>query len=95
VSVFNRQKPRVKPQLTLRIFLWGLVDVVGILLVSLGIVHFAYGPGRIFASFPESTVQALATLAGGAAIMIWAAGNILREMMKQPQFGDSDNGDAR
>lgn len=95
MSVFDRKKPRVKPQLTLRIFLWGLVDVVGMLLVSLGAVHFVYGPGRIFASFPGTTAEAVVVLAVGGAIMLWAAGNILREMMKQPHLGDYGSDDAR
>ncbi len=94
MSTFDRKKPKIRPQLTLPIFLWALVDVVGMLLVSLGVVYFVYGAGRIFARFPGSTAEAAIVLAAGAGIMIWAAGNIVREMVKQPQFGN-DGDDAR
>lgn len=83
-----KKKPRIKPTLTLRIFLFGLVDVVGMLLMSVGAVHFLYGPGKVFATFPANTVEAIVTLAIGIGIMIYAAGNILREMLKQPALGD-------
>ncbi len=84
------RKKRVKPRLTARIFLWGLVDVVGMLAMSLGLVHFIYGPGKIFASFPATGGEAAAALAVGVGIMIWAAGNILRELLKQPHLMDED-----
>ncbi|MFC5300028.1 hypothetical protein [Azospira restricta] len=90
MSVFGKKKPRIKPQLTLRIFLWALVDVVGMLLLSLGLIHFIYGPGRMFKSFPGTGGEAAVVLAAGAAIMIWAAGNILREMLKQPHLTGDD-----
>lgn len=91
MSTFDKRKRTAKPQLTLRIFLWGVVDVVGMALFSVGIVHFIHGPGAIFARFPASTGEAVATTAVGGAIMVFAAGNILREMFKQPHLRDSDN----
>ncbi len=83
-----KKKKRVKPTLTLRIFLFGLVDVVGMVLMSLGAVFFFYGPGKVFQTFPATTGEAVVTLAVGVGIMIYAAGNILREMMKQPHLGN-------
>lgn len=87
------KKKRIKPQLTLRIFLWALVDVVGMLLMSVGGVHFIYGPGKVFKSFPATGGEAAVLLAVGIGIMIYAAGNILREMLKQPHLtGDDESG---
>lgn len=88
-------KKKLKPQLTLTIFLWGLVDVVGMALFSVGLVYFLRGPGALFKSFPTTLGEAIVTFAVGTGIMIYAAGNILREMMKQPhmfdQIGDKPN----
>lgn len=88
MGAFDKKKPRVKPQLTARIFAWGLVDVVGMAIFSVGIVHFIHGPGAVFKSFPGNGAEAAVTIAVGGGIMIYAAGNILREMMKQPHLMD-------
>lgn len=90
MSRVDGKKPQPKPQLTGRIFLWGLVDVVGMGLFSVGLVHFIHGPGAIFRSFPTNGGEAGAMIAVGGGIMVYAAGNILREMMKQPQLLDQD-----
>lgn len=89
MSLIRKQK-RIKPQLTLRIFLFGLVDVVGMLLMSLGAAYFIYGPGKVFKTFPGTTGEAAVTLAVGVGIMLWAAANILREMLKQPHLTGDD-----
>lgn len=90
----DNKKPRIKPQLTGRIFAWGLVDVVGMAIFSVGIVHFIHGPGALFKSFPTNSAEAAVMIAVGGGIMVYAAGNILREMMKQPhlldQIGDKN-----
>ena len=41
-----------------------------------------------FWGFPTNSAEAAVTLAVGAGIMIWAAGNILREIVKQPHLMD-------
>ncbi len=84
----DAKKPKIKPQLTGRIFLWGLVDVVGMALFSVGLVYFLHGPGTLFKSFPATGGEAVVTFVVGVGIMIYAAGNILREMMKQPHLLD-------
>ena len=92
MSAFDKKKPRIRPQLTGRIFAWGLVDVVGMLLFSVGLVYFLRGPGALFKSFPTTLGEAIVTFVVGAGIMIYAAGNILREMLKQPQLmGQNDD----
>jgi hypothetical protein len=53
-------------------------------------VFFIYGPGKVFQTFPATTSEAAVTLAIGIGIMIYAAGNILREMMKQPHLTGDD-----
>lgn len=88
MSAFDRTKPRIKPQLTSRIFFWGVVDVIGMGAFSLGLVFFIHGPGAVFRSFPGSVLEAAAAIAIGGGIMVYAAGNILRQMMKQPHLMD-------
>jgi hypothetical protein len=95
MSAFDKKKPRIKPQLTWSIFLWGVVDMVGMALFSVGIVYFLHGPGAIFKSFPTTGAEAGAMIAVGAGIMIYAAGNILREMMKQPHMMDPGDDKSR
>jgi len=72
-----------RPRLTARIFLYALADVFGLTCVALGASWFAAGKGAIFASFPGSTAEAVAAVAGGMAIMFWAVARILREIAKQ------------
>ena len=88
--MIRKKKPRAKPELTLRIFLWGLVDVAGMLPMSIGLAHFIYGPGKVFKTFPASGVEAAVALIAGLGLMIFATGNILREMLKQPHLTGDD-----
>jgi hypothetical protein len=50
---------------------------------DLGASWFASGKGAIIASFPTSTVEAVASLGGGVAVMLWAVSRILRELARQ------------
>lgn len=72
-----------RPRLTARILFFALIDVFGLCCVSMGIGWFAAGRGVLLANFPTSTAEAVASLAGGAAIMIWAVARIQREVAEQ------------
>ncbi len=71
-----------RPNLTGPIFLYALVDVFGLSCVAIGGSWFA-GNKALFAGFPTSTAEAVACTLGGAVVMFWAMGKILREIAKQ------------
>ena len=76
-----------RPTLTGPIFLYAMIDVFGLSCVGIGASWFAAGKGAIIEYFPTSTAEAVACTAGGAVIMVWAVGRILREIAKQaPQI---------
>lgn len=76
-----------RPSLTGPIFLFAMVDVFGLSCVGIGASWFAAGKGAILSNFPTSTAEAVACTAGGAVVMVWAVGRILREIAKQaPQM---------
>lgn len=72
-----------RPRLTARIFLFAIVDVVGLACFAIGASWFAAGKGAILSSFPTSMAEAVACAAGGIVVMFWAAARILREIAKQ------------
>jgi hypothetical protein len=72
-----------RPRLTGRIFAYALADVFGLTCVALGASWFAAGKGAVFPGFPASTAEAVACLAGGVVVMIWAVSRILREIARQ------------
>jgi hypothetical protein len=72
-----------RPRLTGVIFLFALVDVVGLSCVGIGASWFAASQGAILANFPNSAAEAVACTLGGAVVMIWSVGRILRELAKQ------------
>jgi membrane protein DedA with SNARE-associated domain len=77
----TRNPPR--PQLTLAIIKFALIDVVGMLLLAIGLAYLVQGPGAFFASFPSTQLEALALTAAGVVVMGYAATRILREVMRQ------------
>ena len=72
-----------RPRVTARIMLYALVDIFGLTCVALGATWFVIGKGAILASFPGSTAEAVAAIAGGGAVMLWAVARILREIAAQ------------
>lgn len=81
--MFNSPIRPPRPTLTGPIFLYALADVFGLSGVAIGGSWFAGGKGAIFTGFPTSTAEAVACTLGGAAVMFWAMGKILREIAKQ------------
>ncbi|MBF1164620.1 hypothetical protein PTW32_04830 [Dechloromonas agitata] len=72
-----------RPRLTGRIAAYALADVFGLTCVGIGGSWFADGKGAILANFPSSLAEAVACVAGGVAVMIWAVARILREINRQ------------
>lgn len=76
--------PRRRPQLTLKILLYALCDVAGMILLSSGALWLTRGQALFVAGFPSSSAEAIALTVGGLALMLWAAGRILRERLRRP-----------
>ena len=72
-----------RPQLTLAILKFALLDVVGMVLLAIGLAYLVQGPGAFFATFPSTTAEAVVLTLGGVAVMGYAAVRILREVMRQ------------
>lgn len=72
-----------RPQLTLAMIKFALLDVVGMILLALGLAWFVQGPSAFFDRFPSTTAEAVIALAGGVVVMGYAAARILREVMRQ------------
>lgn len=75
---------RRRPQFTLKILLYAICDVAGMILLSSGGLWLARGQALFVAGFPTSTAEAIALTVIGLALMLWAAGRILRELLRQP-----------
>ena len=72
--------PRIRPTPT--ILFYALIDVVGIVLFATGALWlFQGGMHLFFQGFPNSTVQAVATLIGGLLLMVLSVAKILREIL--------------
>ena len=72
-----------RPKLTLPILKFAALDILGMILLALGLGWFAQGPGAFFRSFPNTTAEAVVATAAGVVLMTYAAMRILREVMKQ------------
>ena len=73
-----------RPRLTLKILLYALFDVAGMVFLATGALWLARGQSLFIAGFPGSMVEALAALVGGLALMLRAAAQILRELIQRP-----------
>ncbi len=63
---------------------YALFDVLGMLILATGGAWFKTGAPLFIRDFPTNTFEAIAAVVIGAAIMIWAAAQVLREMLKHP-----------
>ena len=75
---------KMRPQLTPKIMLYALVDVLGIVILATGGAWFKTGTALFIQGFPTNAFEAIAAVVIGGAIMIWAAAQVLREMLKHP-----------
>ena len=73
-----------RPRLTLKIMFYAIFDVVGMVFLATGAMWFAHGQSLFIADFPSTMVEALAAIIGGLLLMLWAAAQILRELIKRP-----------
>ena len=73
-----------RPQLTFKILFYAAFDVAGMVLFATGAMWLAREQALFIRIFPTSTMEALAVLVGGLALMLWAASRILRELLKRP-----------
>jgi len=88
-----------RPRLTLKVLFYAIFDVVGMVAFATGATWLARDQTLFFRDFPSGTAQAVLVLLGGIALMLWAAAQIVRELIKQPQpaaegHADGKNGDA-
>jgi len=72
-----------RPRLTGRIFVFALADVFGLTCIALGGLWLATGQNVLITSFPKNVAEAVAAIAGGLAVMIWAVAHVLKEIAKQ------------
>ena len=77
-------RPAGRPRLTLKILGYAVFDMVGMIALATGAVWLARGQSLFIAGFPTSMAQALLALAVGLALMVWAAAQILRELIQRP-----------
>jgi hypothetical protein len=75
---------KMRPQLTPKIMLYALVDVLGMVILATGGAWFKTGTSLFIPNFPTNVFEAIAAVVVGGAIMIWAAAQVLREMLKRP-----------
>ena len=73
----------LRPQLTLPILGYALFDVAGMLVFATGAAWFSTGKPLFLGNFPTNAIEALLATLAGIALMLWAAAQILREMLKQ------------
>ena len=73
-----------RPQLTLKIIGYALFDVAGMVSLATGALWLTRGQTLFIAGFPSNIAEALAAVVGGLALMLWAAAQILRELMQRP-----------
>ena len=78
---------RQRPQLTLKILLYAIFDVAGMVLFATGAMWLARGQALFIPDFPTSTVEATVMTVGGLALMFWAATQILRQLLRRPPPG--------
>ena len=71
-----------RPRLTLKILGYEVFDMAGMIALATGALWLARGQTLFIAGFPTNLAEALAALVGGLALMIWAAAQILRELIQ-------------
>jgi hypothetical protein len=75
---------KMRPQLTWKIMFYALFDVLGMVILATGGAWFKTGAPLFIPNFPTNTLEAIIAVVIGAAIMVWAAAQVLREMLKRP-----------
>ena len=70
-----------RPQLTFKILFYAVFDVVGMVSFATGAMWLVRQQALFVKGFPTTTLEAVAATLGGLLLMIWAAAQIIREML--------------
>jgi len=70
-----------RPQLTFKILFYAVFDVVGMVSFATGAMWLVRQQALFVKGFPTTTLEAVAAALGGLLLMIWAAAQIIREML--------------
>ncbi|MEI7430416.1 MAG: hypothetical protein WCL27_08155 [Betaproteobacteria bacterium] len=73
-----------RPQLTLKVLFYAAFDVAGMVAFATGAMWLARKQALFIEGFPTSTSEAVIATIGGLLLMLWAAAQILRELMTRP-----------
>ncbi|MFZ2854742.1 MAG: hypothetical protein WAZ34_11625 [Rhodocyclaceae bacterium] len=74
----------MRPKLTPRVMFYALFDVLGMSIFATGGAWFKTGTALFIPNFPTNAAEAVLAIVVGIALMIWAAAQLLREMLRQP-----------
>jgi membrane protein implicated in regulation of membrane protease activity len=72
----------MRPKLTPKVMFYALFDVLGMLIFATGGVWLKTGAPLFIPNFPTNAAEAVLAIVVGVALMIWAAAQVLREMLK-------------
>lgn len=75
---------KMRPKLTPMVMFYALFDVAGMVILATGGAWFKTGAPLFIPNFPTNAFEAIVAIVAGAALMIWAAAQVLREMLKNP-----------
>jgi len=73
-----------RPQLTLRILFYAAFDVAGMVSFATGAMWLARKQALFVEGFPTNTIEAVIATVAGLLLMLWAAAQIMRELMTRP-----------
>ena len=73
-----------RPRSTLKILLYAIFDVVGMVLFAAGALWLTQGTALFTPDFPANRMEALIATVGGLLLMFWAATKILRTLLTRP-----------
>ena len=79
--MLKRKKRPFKP--TPRTLLFALLDVAGMIVLAAGAAFLARGGPVFNPTFPSNSGEAVACVIVGLAVMLFAAAQIVKEMVKQ------------
>jgi hypothetical protein len=77
------QSDSAPPDLATALVKFALLDLVGMLLLALGVAYLIQGPGSFFDSFPSTRTEAIALTALGVGVMGYAGAGILRQVARR------------
>jgi hypothetical protein len=70
-----------RPQLTFKILFYAVFDVLGMVSFATGAMWLVRQQALFVEGFPTTTLEAVVATLGGLLLMIWAAAQIMRELL--------------